>query len=324
MGKIPQKLHETESLDIVNLSSLLKPHYQVEVVSIDEISNALASNAIDVESNFFFFCSSQIEQYKNAIFDVVFEVHRRGGILVPEIDFYLAHENKYFQEMHKARARIKTPRSRLISTSMTSTDFSSPVVVKPYSGFGSQGVKLATSSKELENSIRKNMSRYIIEKLDIREILKRYIKRSIKYPNEYPDKVGRVILQDFIPELKHDWKVLVFGDKAFALKRFTRKNDFRASGSGNFDYSSKASFELIRFAFDTRESLNVPFVSLDVAESSLGFNIIEYQAVHFGLATAVNAQHYYHIDDDSLVISECDNVDIEELFATSICKFVKG
>ncbi|WP_217519051.1 ATP-grasp domain-containing protein [Vibrio metschnikovii] len=324
-GKIPQKLHETVSLDIDKLSEGLQHAFpEARVISLDDLANALVSNTIDVESVVFFFCSSQIEQYKIAVFDVAFEVYRRGGILVPGIDSYLAHENKYFQEMYKSRAGIATPSAKLLSTSNSDSTFSLPAVIKPYSGFGSQGVQLAKSKSEFKSVIHSNMSNYVFEKFNVREIAKRIIKYFVKFPNEYPKKVGRVVIQGFIPNLKHDWKVLVFGDRAFALKRFTRENDFRASGSGNFDYSSLASEGLIEFAFKTRESLGVPFVSLDVAESAEGFSIIEYQSVHFGLATAMNAQRFYTLNSGDIVITDCQGADVEKLYAKSIIDFMSG
>lgn len=324
-GKIPQKLHETVSLDIERLSASLREAFsEVKVILLDDLANALASNTVEVESVVFFFCSSQIEQYKSAIFDVAFEVYRRGGILVPGIDSYLAHENKYFQEMYKSRVGIATPCAKLLSTSSSDDKCCFPAVVKPYSGFGSQGVQLVQSNSELKRAIHNNMSSYFFEKFNVREIFKRIIKYFAKFPNEYPRKVGRVVVQDFIPNLKYDWKVLVFGDRAFALKRFTRNNDFRASGSGNFDYSSLASDELIEFAFKTRKSLGVPFVSLDVAESTEGFSIIEYQSVHFGLATAMNAQRFYSLNNGNVSTTNCQGPDVEKLYANSIIDFMSG
>ena len=44
-------------------------------------------------------------------------------------------------------------------------------------------------------------------------------------------------VQDFIPNNNFDIRVIVVCDKAFAIKRYVRKNDFRASGSGYIDYS---------------------------------------------------------------------------------------
>ncbi len=42
--------------------------------------------------------------------------------------------------------------------------------------------------------------------------------------------------QDFVPNNESDTRIIVIDHKAFALKRYVRDNDFRASGSGKFGY----------------------------------------------------------------------------------------
>src|SRR6185503_17089802 len=46
---------------------------------------------------------------------------------------------------------------------------------------------------------------------------------------------GYILLQEFLSNNKFDTRVTVIGNRAFAYRRFNRPNDFRASGSGNFD-----------------------------------------------------------------------------------------
>jgi hypothetical protein len=52
-------------------------------------------------------------------------------------------------------------------------------------------------------------------------------------------EVGYAYFQDFIPNNDSDIRIIVIEEKAFALKRFVRKGDFRASGSGNFSYAKE-------------------------------------------------------------------------------------
>ena len=47
---------------------------------------------------------------------------------------------------------------------------------------------------------------------------------------------GYAYFQKFIPNNDFDIRVIVIGNKAFAIKRMCRGNDFRASGSGNIIY----------------------------------------------------------------------------------------
>ncbi|EAS44644.1 hypothetical protein C9J48_17710 [Photobacterium profundum] len=322
---IPQKLHETIGIDPSVMVNFFSNDISSEVLSFDDIANKVINNSIDIDGVYFFFCSSQIEQYKLAVIDVAFEINARGGILLPSIEHYLSHENKYYQELYKSRVGISTPKSKILSHYNSEKLKSNlPVVVKPYAGFGSKGVTLAKTSGDLKKSIRTNMGYYIFHNKSIIEIARSFIKQYIKHPQSYPLKFGRVVLQEFIPDLKFDWKVLVFDNKVFVLKRFTRDDDFRASGSGKFDYHCVADDKLIKFAVETRKKLNTPFVSLDISESSLGYSIIEYQSVHFGLATAINAQYEYVYSHESIIKRDKSFDNVEMLFAQSISSFIRG
>lgn len=57
---------------------------------------------------------------------------------------------------------------------------------------------------------------------------------AIHGPWWVPEK-GYAYFQEFLPDNKYDTRVTVIGNRAFAFRRFNRPNDFRASGSGNFD-----------------------------------------------------------------------------------------
>ncbi len=67
-------------------------------------------------------------------------------------------------------------------------------------------------------------------------------------------ELGYVYFQEFVPNNDSDTRIIVVGDKAFALKRYVRDNDFRASGSGDFGYSPEL-FDLncVRSAFEITE-----------------------------------------------------------------------
>jgi len=94
---------------------------------------------------------------------------------------------------------------------------------------------------------------------------------------------GYVYFQDFIPDNDSDTRVIVIGDKAFAIKRMVRKNDFRASGSGliiykkdvidtrciiiSFEISEKLKFQCMAYDF-VFDSENKPLI----IEISYGFS----------------------------------------------------
>ena len=114
----PQKTHETNGLDLKKINRDLESHnIKSKIYCLDDLTDAILENRIIIEGNYFLFCSSQIEEYKNTIIDIAYEIMQRKGILIPKIDFYISHENKYFQELYKNRYQIKTPKSKILSTS---------------------------------------------------------------------------------------------------------------------------------------------------------------------------------------------------------------
>ncbi len=109
-------------------------------------------------------------------------------------------------------------------------------------------------------------------------VLKGYVR--LLFPS-YDDRMlvpqkGYIYFQDFIPNNKYDIRVLVIGDKAFAKKRIARKNDFRASGSGVFDYNQKEmSVECIKIAFECNEKLKMQSVGFDFILSNGSYLLLE-------------------------------------------------
>ena len=75
---------------------------------------------------------------------------------------------------------------------------------------------------------------------------------------------GYVYFQDFIPENEYDTRLVVIGDRCFGARRYCRKGDFRASGSGISSYEPELlDKKCIRSAFDTAKKLNAQSVAFD-------------------------------------------------------------
>ena len=76
---------------------------------------------------------------------------------------------------------------------------------------------------------------------------------------------GYVYFQDFIPDNDHDYRVIVIENKAFAIKRQVRKNDFRASGRGILSYKQNLfSKILIELAFEISKKTNMQCIAMDL------------------------------------------------------------
>ena len=72
------------------------------------------------------------------------------------------------------------------------------------------------------------------------------------------------LAQEFLQGNAFDNRVTVVGNRAFAYRRFNRPDDFRASGSGNFDVDpEQVDMECVRLAFRTARALGTQSIAID-------------------------------------------------------------
>ena len=176
-----------------------------------------------------------------------------------------------------------------------------PKVFKLRGGAGSQNVRLVKNYSQASRLIRKAFNRgfaaydphgslkerwrlFRLHKTNLRDILEGIVRFGI--PPPYARLRGRdkgyVYFQKFIADNDHDIRVIVIGDKAFAIKRMVRSGDFRASGSGNILYKKELFDDnTIRLSFQLAEKLKTQCVAFDyvyqngkplVLEISYGFS----------------------------------------------------
>jgi glutathione synthase/RimK-type ligase-like ATP-grasp enzyme len=175
-----------------------------------------------------------------------------------------------------------------------------PKVFKLRNGAGSDNVRLVKSKNKASRLIKKAFDRgfkqyeawsnlkeryrkYRIGKTTLWNVFKGIIRliHRTEYARVTGREIGYIYFQDFIAGNDHDIRVIVIGDKAFAIKRMVRKNDFRASGSGFILYE-KQHFddETVRLAFNVSEKLRAQCMAYDfiylngkplIVEISYGF-----------------------------------------------------
>ena len=108
------------------------------------------------------------------------------------------------------------------------------------------------------NSLKERFRKYRLGQGSIREVIKGILRLfwSTEYDRVTGREMGYVYFQDFIPGNDSDIRVYVVGDKAYAFNRMVRKNDFRASGSGFYQYGEEyVNPEVVRRAFEISETL---------------------------------------------------------------------
>lgn len=183
-----------------------------------------------------------------------------------------------------------------------------PKVFKLRGGAGSANVKLVRNFEEAKRLINRAFGKgfkqyrawsnllerwrkYRVGKNTFWDVVKGFIR--IGYEPEYSKVSGRelgyIYFQDFIPNNDSDTRIIVIDNKAFALKRMVRKNDFRASGSGDFKYTRNEFDEgCIAIAFEVSKNINAQCIAYDfvfdlkkkplIVEISYGFTPSGYNA----------------------------------------------
>jgi hypothetical protein len=157
-----------------------------------------------------------------------------------------------------------------------------PVVFKLKGGAGSQNVILVDNKKTAKKLIRKMFGEGIVNLgpsfsgsimrrefniLKNSKLLLWKIKRKLEgAPVETVYQINKnyVFFQEFLPDNKYDTRVTIIGNRAFAFRRFTRKNDFRSSGSGIIDHDpGKIDLRCIEIAFEISAKMNFQSMAYD-------------------------------------------------------------
>ena len=158
-----------------------------------------------------------------------------------------------------------------------------PIVWKLRRGAGSANVALVESPRKAKvlirrsfgngfkqysawGSLKERIQKYKNGKTEMKDLLKGILR--LVYEPQFSRIIGKetgyIYFQDFIPNLICDYRIIVIDGKAFAIKRYVRKNDFRASGSGNLEYDRhNFSSEILETAFNIAEKLRSDSCVLD-------------------------------------------------------------
>ena len=109
--------------------------------------------------------------------------------------------------------------------------------------------------------------------LNISKGIHRYIFPNEIYKN-LPVEKNYLYAQDFIDDCDHDIRVFSMGDRAVTKKRFTRGDDFRASGSGLMTWDEIPK-ECVSMAFDVMDKLKAQSLAFDFVKDKDGYKIVE-------------------------------------------------
>lgn len=279
--------------------------YTVEQHEFHEVVNG----KVEIKDSVVLYSFSHRENLHHYIRDSLRYLMACGNTLLPSFELFCCHENKGWQELWKRTLGIHSLDAQYFShkRELDDYDLSFPLVFKTLTGSNSTGVALVHSKADIHREIMKHRPPIGWgQRLDFwRRKHLRMKKEFPGYPNYdikadalwYQDYMTRAIpfvLQEFIPGLSYDYRVIVLGDRYFISKRHTKAGDFRASGAKLFDFKLQAPEPILDKAKALYESFKAPFLSIDLGEDASGkLYLFEYQASHFGINAIVRGRGYY-------------------------------
>ena len=152
---------------------------------------------------------------------------------------------------------------------------------------------------------------------------KDYIKSKLRsYHVRVSQNRRKFILQQFIADLKGDYKVVTYGNKCFALHRFVREGDFRASGSGKFEVNKEIPLEVIRYAFDLSKAFTVPWASYDIAYQDGRLEVMEFQFMTFGTTVVFLSERYHELQANDKIVEVSQRVVLENVFVEAVAGYL--
>jgi glutathione synthase/RimK-type ligase-like ATP-grasp enzyme len=322
------------SLDLDKICSLLEES-GFNVVKYDY--HKIINEEIEIRNSIVFYSFSQRENVRDFIKDLIHHLIKLNNVVIPSYDLLLCHENKGYQELYKKQIGINSLKCQYFNDkyAINYSEINYPSVLKKIDGSNGKGVYLVNNENELKKKLKSFESIYTLTKLDLKR--RKYLrgtKNFEHYPNynnaedynQYRDHVTireNFILQDFVPDLKYDYRVLVIYDRYFVTRRFNKENDFRASGAKKYDFSFEIDIEMLEYSKQIITKINTPFLSIDLCKSNGKYYLLEYQAIHFGINVVVKSKGYYREENSQWIFVKNKNV-IEEEMAFGLASYINN
>lgn len=261
-------------------------------------------------------------RYKEYIEDVLLGLELLGAYLVPRFQLFRAHHNKVFMEILRDLSHninVQSTRSRVYGTAedlMLNIEY--PAVIKPSAGSQSNGVQLAKTPQELISAARRIARSFSTMNARWR-IASFFSGKGFKTISQHRSKF---IVQDYIDGLDGDYKVLVYADRYYVLRRNNRANDFRASGSGLLSYPNETPSAVLTYAESVFRYFNTPFASFDIATKDEKLFLLEFQFLSFGQYALEHSNHYY-IYRNGMWQRVDTSSDLEDTFTYAVHVYLK-
>ncbi|HIF9150944.1 TPA: hypothetical protein ACX6PN_003595 [Photobacterium damselae] len=296
-------------------------NFDVKVITFDVLKDSIGS----IRNSIILYTSSQRTEHKRYIEDVI-SLFDNDNLLIPSIESLKAHDNKGYQFLLSKKYDLDLIDCDYLCdiSELRLEKLNFPLVFKPANGASATGVKIVHSTDDITKALHDNDDFSI---RDLKRILKKNIFKS-RYNKEWEDYIAfgkqRFIVQKLLPKLTYDYKILIFGDKYYALKRFTAKGDFRASGSGIHSRVFDNEIVLVlNKAKEFKEKYHSHIYSLDLCVFNDRVHVIEFQFTHVGPVTLSESNCYYSFNKIKNVWDCIQTVsNLENEFSLSVLGFI--
>lgn len=275
--RLPMRLAWYESFDITMIADGLRSAGYEPIITHYE-DHDLYRLIFDLNIKYCLPATSYLKGYRHLVNSVLSVLDYMRVELIPALPNILAYENKTLMIALANALDLPIPHTFTVATAeqmrLARSKLGLPFVIKDPEGYGSQGVSLVDSHEAFEHTVRQ------------------YFRKRASGT----EGVGSLVVQQFIPGMEGDWKVIVVGNTAAALYRKVRKDDFRASGSHIFEFRRPPK-KVLNCAMQVCRNLIAPWVSCDIIETENKCFLVEYQCVHFGTTTTDKALFHFQLDD---------------------------
>lgn len=290
---------------------------------------------INIRNKTVLYAFSQKENYRQYVRDMIYSLSKHNHI-IPSYDLLKCHENKGYQEVLKKEIGLNDLKGNYF-TSADEVDAGAlqyPIVLKTVKGSNGKGVFLLKNEKDFLKVAKVLRNKFsIATHIDL--LRRKYIRRKKfkDYPlfsdrqdyleyKEYLKVEENFVLQQFVPGLSFDYRVLIAHDRYYVMKRDVKKGDFMASGSKMFKFSNIPEPGLLSFARRIYGFFDTPFLSIDVLFDGKEYHLAEFQALHFGTSVVTQSSGYFTDHEQNWQFNE-EQPNLENLFSNTLIAYLK-
>jgi len=227
---------------------------------------------------------------KDALFakQLLFSLEQSGKFVYPDTVTTWHFDDKLGQKYLLEALKLPLIPSYVFYTKNEALDWAAsynfPAIFKLRGGAGSSNVRLVRSKEEAISLIKKafnngfrqydpiagikdSIQKFKNKKVDFIEVLRSMA--HLVYPYKLEKSKGRergyIYFQEYLSDCKFDIRIQFIHNRCYAMKRYVRYNDFRASGSGIIDYDgSKIPIDAIKLSFDISKKLKMQTLAIDM------------------------------------------------------------